>query len=346
MNALATLLSPSSYRLRVIDGPLEGTTHALADRFRIGRSGMADLQLLDERISREHAEIVVVPGESYWLVDQGSSNGTYVDGRPVRRYRLEPGTTFRIEGSAFVFEPEVSCVDSKEETFVVTHHGAPARRGTIEYDATNLSVLPPSKHKSQTNLESQADSQTTGEDDKLHSIRATYYNGMPYQGNVVEDIALFRALELRVARNELTSTRELDRYEKLADRLCLPQKVLEHDSRRRLYARFSTCFPATLRSASGCSTSAATIDIGADGAQVLSYGHALQHGDVVWLTVELLTGRRSRSLVFTCQVTWTSANHVGLAFSGHSQWRDPGHTMRTDHPFPAPIPSLRIASRR
>ncbi len=163
MNALATLLSPSSYRLRVIDGPLEGTTHALADRFRIGRSGMADLQLLDERISREHAEIVVGPGDSYWLVDQGSSNGTYVHGRPIRRYRLEPGTTFRVEGSVFVFEPEVPAVEGKEETFVVTHHGAPARRGTIEYDATNLSVLPTPKHKSQAALPSASEGRSSFE---------------------------------------------------------------------------------------------------------------------------------------------------------------------------------------
>lgn len=337
MTALATLLCASSYRLRVLNGPLEGTIHALSDRFRIGRSGMADLQLLDERISREHVEIVAGPDGSYWLIDQGSSNGTYVEGRPIRRHQLGPNTIFRIEGSSFVFEEEIRPVTDQEETFVVSHHGAPARRGTVEFDASNLSVLPTPRKN--------AEPEENNDDERLHSISAIYYNGVPYMGNVVEDIALFRALELRVARNELTSTRELDRYEKLASRLCLPQKVLENDNRRRLYARFSTCFPASLRTASGQSFSVGTVDLGADGAQVLSYGHGFSHGDVAWLTIELVTGQRTRSLVFTCQVTWTSANHIGLSFSGHSQWRDPGHTLQGyDHEVkPVQNPALHIA---
>ena len=51
---------------------------------RIGRDPSNDLVLEDERVSRQHAEIVVEQGKLY-LLDKGSATGTYLDGRKVAR---------------------------------------------------------------------------------------------------------------------------------------------------------------------------------------------------------------------------------------------------------------------
>ncbi|MDO8630990.1 MAG: FHA domain-containing protein, partial [Phycisphaerales bacterium] len=49
----------------------------------IGRSPSNDLALLDDKVSRRHALIQVQKQQEFWLVDLGSSNGTYLNGRRV-----------------------------------------------------------------------------------------------------------------------------------------------------------------------------------------------------------------------------------------------------------------------
>ena len=49
----------------------------------IGRAPGNQLVLADEKASRKHALIHRQGEHEYWLVDLGSSNGSYVDGRRV-----------------------------------------------------------------------------------------------------------------------------------------------------------------------------------------------------------------------------------------------------------------------
>lgn len=55
--------------------------------FTIGRRPEKDLIIPDPRVSRDHAEIILVDGE-YCIVDQGSKHGTFVNGQQVQRHRL------------------------------------------------------------------------------------------------------------------------------------------------------------------------------------------------------------------------------------------------------------------
>jgi hypothetical protein len=68
----------------------DGTAVALRDGLRIGRADENDVVLRDGRVSRTHARIVDAGG-GFALEDLGSSNGTFVDGHPVRRARLLAG---------------------------------------------------------------------------------------------------------------------------------------------------------------------------------------------------------------------------------------------------------------
>ena len=56
----------------------------------IGRSRDCDIRLEDPNISRHHAEIRQ-EGTTYWIVDLGSTNGLEVNGRRVKRAKLEDG---------------------------------------------------------------------------------------------------------------------------------------------------------------------------------------------------------------------------------------------------------------
>ena len=69
---------------------------------RCGRSPNSDLLLDDVTVSRKHAEIIRDDSE-FWLVDQGSINGTYLNGRRVLRGRLKSGDKLQIGKFRLVF---------------------------------------------------------------------------------------------------------------------------------------------------------------------------------------------------------------------------------------------------
>jgi pSer/pThr/pTyr-binding forkhead associated (FHA) protein len=68
----------------------DGGAVPLHDRLRIGRADENELVLRDGRVSRSHARIVEADG-GFAIEDLGSSNGTYLDGKPIRRARLLAG---------------------------------------------------------------------------------------------------------------------------------------------------------------------------------------------------------------------------------------------------------------
>ena len=56
----------------------------------VGRADESDLQLRDGRVSRRHARLVYQDG-SWWIEDLQTTNGTRINGVPIRRERLRDG---------------------------------------------------------------------------------------------------------------------------------------------------------------------------------------------------------------------------------------------------------------
>lgn len=77
--------------LKVQNGSGQNTCSRSAGRILIGRSRDCDLQLMQPDASRHHAE-VYSDGESWYLRDLGSSNGTALNG--VQVDRLQPYRVF------------------------------------------------------------------------------------------------------------------------------------------------------------------------------------------------------------------------------------------------------------
>ncbi len=77
-------LQPTGWSLLLPDGQ---AIHVPVCGLLIGRSSSSDLQLEDPDISRRHLLIAPLAGQA-WAIDQGSSNGTRLDGMPLSRKRL------------------------------------------------------------------------------------------------------------------------------------------------------------------------------------------------------------------------------------------------------------------
>ena len=71
----------------------------------LGRGTDCDLRMVDPGVSRHHAELRVEDGQVV-LVDLGSTNGTFVNGQPVRRVALVDGTTVTLGRTTMVFRQE------------------------------------------------------------------------------------------------------------------------------------------------------------------------------------------------------------------------------------------------
>ncbi|HYY04280.1 MAG TPA: DUF3662 and FHA domain-containing protein [Gaiellaceae bacterium] len=71
----------------------------------IGRSRDCDIQLADANVSRRHAELRQ-EGASYWIVDLGSTNGTEVNGKRVKRAKLRDGDRITLGSTEITFDRE------------------------------------------------------------------------------------------------------------------------------------------------------------------------------------------------------------------------------------------------
>ncbi|MFQ5696751.1 MAG: FHA domain-containing protein [Myxococcota bacterium] len=71
----------------------------------IGRTPTSDLTLVDDGISREHA-MIVWEDDRFSIEDLQSTNGTRVNGKPVRSVELADGDEIQIGNTLFVLEIE------------------------------------------------------------------------------------------------------------------------------------------------------------------------------------------------------------------------------------------------
>jgi diguanylate cyclase (GGDEF)-like protein len=87
----------------VIYGPELGRRVQLGTApFEIGRSSKSDLPIDQESISRHHAR-VTFDGTNYWIADNNSTNGTFLNDEPVREKRLKDGDQIQIGRSILKF---------------------------------------------------------------------------------------------------------------------------------------------------------------------------------------------------------------------------------------------------
>jgi len=90
----------------IAEGPLKGTKFDLHSALtNIGRGDHNDISIRDESISDSHAKLQK-RGDGWWIVDQGSTNGTYVGGRRVNgEQRIEGAPDIRFGGIKMTFRP-------------------------------------------------------------------------------------------------------------------------------------------------------------------------------------------------------------------------------------------------
>ena len=96
------------------------------DALTIGRSNDNEIVINHEKVSRQHARIER-RGESYWLRDLKSTNGTWVGERRIEDQTLQNGDSFRIGPAQIVFKTpihaaELTLIDDSPGVKQPAHH--------------------------------------------------------------------------------------------------------------------------------------------------------------------------------------------------------------------------------
>jgi DNA-binding NtrC family response regulator/pSer/pThr/pTyr-binding forkhead associated (FHA) protein len=117
--------------LAVMFGPRRGITRSLDRRLLVGRGPETDLQLIDEKVSREHCVFERV-GETVVLKDLGSRNGTWVNGeRLTSAHTLVAGDQVGIGETVVAFAPDFEALRAVDgESTLILSNAAPTH--TIE----------------------------------------------------------------------------------------------------------------------------------------------------------------------------------------------------------------------
>lgn len=171
--------------LFVIRGNDVGSRFELPERAAsLGRDAANAIQLHDHEVSRRHAELVR-RGEEFWLLDLGSSNGCYVNGKRVEQQPLRTGDHVQLGGTLMLFtaQPEPAAdlrgqIDLAAErpgdsSLIVRSIDAEERRGLV--DALAGSEVSPFLERTRSHLQvmyrtTLAVSQTLDIDQLLHRI--------------------------------------------------------------------------------------------------------------------------------------------------------------------------------
>ena len=89
----------------VVFGPEGPRTYEMTgDVLTLGRSKLSDIVLEDGAASRKHCVVRRDPEDTYTLVDEGSANGTHVNGVRVTEHSLEGEDRIKIGKTIIVFK--------------------------------------------------------------------------------------------------------------------------------------------------------------------------------------------------------------------------------------------------
>ena len=113
------------------------------DRTTIGRRPSNDIQIDNLAISGEHAAVVTILNDSF-LEDLNSTNGTLVNGQPVKKHFLKNGDVVELGKYKlkYIAEQATSAAEPDYEKTMVLRHGEMRQAPTVAVESVKSSVNP------------------------------------------------------------------------------------------------------------------------------------------------------------------------------------------------------------
>lgn len=303
--------------LRALSGKHPGAAYLIRERTTLGRAALADIQLVDESVSRFHALIERQVDGRHAIADLDSKAGIIVDGNPVRRAVLDTGAVVEICGFTLRYE---TIDDDAPLALVPKVNGFVAVRQTNRVVQANAAAPP-------------ASAQCAASDTEVVGVGEARTSGA--YGRVPAEpppwLALLREV---VEARDLRDRGDVDspRARALADRFAEPQMFLGRRRSHRASRRHACRTPVLIgvrRGSDVVTLVGFLIDVAIDGGRVCTE-EVLPIGTQCWMLVA--TGDSERSgIAFSTQVIWSdpASGHAGLGFIGRPVSGDVLPALRT-----------------
>lgn len=97
----------------------------------IGRDDSSEIHVPDDSVSRNHASIVF-DGQNFVVRDNGSTNGTYVNGERVSRHNLRHHDLIRFGSCLFLVDMREDRKGPKGTDFITVIHSASKENKVVE----------------------------------------------------------------------------------------------------------------------------------------------------------------------------------------------------------------------
>jgi pSer/pThr/pTyr-binding forkhead associated (FHA) protein len=102
----------------------DGTRHPIKGSCSVGRSGANTIVLESPKVSRRHALIHLQNIGELWLIDFGSSNGTFLNKRRIHHpIRLKDGNHITIGDQLFTFRQPVTISEEYKYSLLAAGRG-------------------------------------------------------------------------------------------------------------------------------------------------------------------------------------------------------------------------------
>ncbi|MBC7328361.1 FHA domain-containing protein [bacterium] len=100
----APIITAKGGRIIIVKGPRQGEVFPITKKeFTIGRADDRDIMLPDRSVSRRHCKIVLEE-DGYYIIDEGSTNGTFIENMRIVREKLKNGDIIQIGECKLKFE--------------------------------------------------------------------------------------------------------------------------------------------------------------------------------------------------------------------------------------------------
>lgn len=125
----------SNPRLTILSEVLRGQTYELSkDTYTIGRSDDKDIAIVDPTVSGLHAILTRNDDGTYTVKDNGSTNGTRINGVMIKEQRIVSSDILQVGGVEIMFDHEDGTPNATSHT-----------RTTIHIDDSNQTQIGPIK---------------------------------------------------------------------------------------------------------------------------------------------------------------------------------------------------------